>query len=67
MMARKTTIEEVEIHLTRFFSETKKHLMQEAMKTRQPPRRAELMSQLDAFDKVEGRYYHWLTSLGGDK
>ena len=66
-MARKTRIQEAEALLTQFFAETKAGIMQDVMKTRQPTRRTHLLAQLDAFDKVEGRYYSWLTSLGGDK
>jgi hypothetical protein len=66
-MARKTMVQEAEQLLTRFFAETKAGIMADVMKTRQPTRRNHLLAELDAFDKVEGRYYHWLTSLGGDK
>lgn len=66
-MARKTIVQEAEKLLTGFFADTKAGIMADVMKTRQPTRRAHLLAQLDAFDKVEARYYHWLTSLGGDK
>jgi hypothetical protein len=66
-MARKTLVQEAEKLLTGFFVETKAGIVQDITKTRQPTRRAHLLAELDAFDKVEGRYYHWLTSLGGDK
>ena len=61
-MARRTALAEATGLIERFFVETKDGLMTDIRATRQPPRRAELLSQLDTFDKVEGRYYHWLTS-----
>lgn len=61
-MARRTAIEEAQRLIERFFKETKDGYMQQIMATRQKGRRAELLKQLDVFDKVEGRAYDWLTS-----
>lgn len=48
--------------MQRFFEETKAGLLKDITATRQKPRRAALLAQLDTFDKVEGRFYHWMTS-----
>ena len=61
-MPRTSTQKQAERLITKFFEEAKAGSMSDVMKTRQPPRRQALLAQLDAFDKVEGRYYAWLTS-----
>ena len=61
-MPRASPIRQAEKHIERFFRETKDSIMVDVMATRQPPRRQALLAQLDTFDKVEGRFYHWLTS-----
>lgn len=61
-MARATAIQQAEKHIARFFLETKAGIMHDITRTRQPSRRKALLAQLDTFDKVEGRFYHWLTS-----
>jgi hypothetical protein len=66
-MARKTAAEEVEKLTKQFFAETKEGLWLDIRQTRQMSRRKALLAEVDALDKVEGRFYHWLTSLGGDK
>ena len=66
-MARKTALEEVQKHCADFFSETRAQLQRDITGTKQWPRRKAMLAELDALDKVEGRFYHWLTSLGGDK
>ena len=48
--------------MRQFFDEAKGGIMADVMKTRQKQRRAALLAQLDAFDKVEARFYHWHTS-----
>jgi len=61
-MPRLSTLKQAERHMQRFFEETKAGLLKDITATRQKPRRAALLAQLDTFDKVEGRFYHWMTS-----
>ena len=37
-------------------------ILADVMATRQVSRRKVLLAQLDVFDTVKGRFYHWLTS-----
>ncbi len=59
-MPRKTARAEVEQQLTQFFDETKASYVADILKTRQPGRRAALLAEVDALDKVKGRFYYWL-------
>lgn len=61
-MPRATPLKQAEKHIKQFFDEVKGGILQDITKTRQMPRRKALLAQLDTFDKVEGRFYHWLTS-----
>lgn len=61
-MPRASPAKQAEKMIAVFFDETQAGLMKDVMSTRQPTRRAELLAQLDTFDKVKGRFYHWLTS-----
>ena len=61
-MARRTAIAEATDLIDQFFKETKDGYMQDIMATRVMDRRQALLSELDVFDKVAGRYYAWVNS-----
>ena len=61
-MARKSKQDEAEAYVNLFFEETEAKLMADIKATRQRPRRAALLAELDVLDKVKGRFYYWSTS-----
>ena len=46
-----------------FFEEARNGLLQDVTKTRQPTRREELLKEIDALDRVNGRFYNWVNGL----
>ena len=61
-MPRANALKQAEKLINQFFVEVKSGILADITKTRQKPSRAALLAQLDTFDKVEGRFYHWATS-----
>jgi hypothetical protein len=59
-MPRKTAKQETEQTISRFFEEAKAGYMKDILATRQPGRRRALLSEVDALDKVQARFYHWM-------
>jgi len=58
-MARRTAIAETETLMAEFFADASARLTHDITKTRQWPRRRELLHELDALDKVKARFYDW--------
>ena len=49
-----------------FFDEAKAGLTADILKTRQPTRRAELLNEIDALDRVHARFYNWVNGVNED-
>ena len=62
-MPRKTTKEEAAGYIETFFAEAKQALTDEVLRTRQPKRRNELLKEIDALDRVNGRFYNWINGV----
>jgi hypothetical protein len=45
--------------MAEFFADASERLTHDITKTRQWPRRRELLHELDALDKVKARFYDW--------
>ncbi len=65
-MPRKTTKEEAAQYIQSFFDEAKESLTSDILKTRQLKRREELLKEIDALDRVHGRFYTWINGLGAE-
>ena len=62
-MPRRSTKEEATKFMQSFFDEAHEVLTNEIVKTRQPPRRNELLKEIDALDRVHGRFYNWINGV----
>ena len=62
-MPRRSTKEEATKFMGGFFQEAKDGLTADILKTRQPNRREELLKEIDALDRVHGRFYNWINGL----
>jgi hypothetical protein len=49
--------------MRQFFDETESRQVDKIKQTRQPKRRAVLLSELDALDNVKAQYYNWATGI----
>ena len=65
-MPRRSTREEATKFMQGFFEEAKDALTKDILKTRQPLRRTELLSEIDALDRVNARFYNWINGVNDD-
>jgi len=65
-MPRRSTREEATKFMQGFFDEAKETLTADILRTRQPNRRTELLNEIDALDRVHGRFYNWINGVTTD-
>ena len=65
-MPRRSTKEEASKFMQGFFEEAKERLTADILKTRQRPRRNELLKEIDALDRVHARFYNWINGVKDD-
>ncbi len=62
-MPRRTAKQETERMFGRFLQEAKAGLTQDILSTRQPKRRKALLTEIDALDRVEARFYAYVNGV----
>jgi hypothetical protein len=62
-MGRRSASDECDELMRQFFDETESRQVDKIKQTRQPKRRAVLLSELDALDNVKAQYYNWSTGI----
>lgn len=62
-MPRRTARQETERMFNQFLQEAKDGLTRDILSTRQPKRRKGLLTEIDALDRVEARFYAWVNGV----